>query len=106
MRLIILSLFIMASTILPAQEVYLFAGTYTKGKSEGIYVYKFDTVSGEVKPVSTTFTENPSYLALSPDKKFVYAVTENGNNKGAVSSFSFDQSTGKLKLINTKLSNG
>jgi 6-phosphogluconolactonase len=89
-----------------AQEAYLLAGTYTKGGSKGIYVYKFNTKTGDLKAVGTTFTENPSYLAISKDKKHVYAVNENGDNKGAVSAFSFDKATGKLTLINSQSSHG
>ena len=105
MRLLILSL-LMATQVVTAQEKYLLVGTYTGKKSEGIYVYKFNTSTGEMKKVSSVKTENPSYLAVSNDKKFVYSVNENGNDKGAVSAFSFDESTGKLSFINTQLTNG
>src|SRR5437870_4700793 len=37
-----------------AQDYYLFAGTYTTGKSKGIYVYKFNSKNGEVQWVSNT----------------------------------------------------
>lgn len=106
MRLFILSLMLMAVQNLYAQEVNLLVGTYTNRKSEGIYVYKFNTSTGELKPVSTLFVKNPSYLALSKDKKHVYAVSEDGDNKGGVSAFSFDEATGKLNFINSQLSNG
>lgn len=105
MRLFILIVMLMTVQNLNAQEVYLLAGS-TKGKSEGINVYKFNTATGDLQPVSMIFVENPSYLVVSKDKKHVYSVTENGDKKGAVNSFSFDQATGKLNLINTQLSNG
>ena len=57
-----------------SQEHYLLIGTYTKGKSEGVYVYKFNSTTGDVAMVSSVKASNPSYLALSPDEKFVYAV--------------------------------
>ena len=53
---------------------YLLIGTYTKGKSEGIYVYKMNTETGDVVAVSKATASNPSYLDVSPDEKFVYAV--------------------------------
>jgi 6-phosphogluconolactonase len=96
----------MVMNVLPAQENYLLVGTYTGKNSEGIYVYKFNTSTGAMEKVSSIFTENPSYLALTKDKKYVYSVNENGDNKGGVSSFSFDQATGKLTKINSQLSNG
>lgn len=91
-----------------SQTYYLIAGTYTKPKkSEGIYTYAFDANTGDTKLVSTTYTVNPSYLALSKDRAHIYAVNENGDDKGAVSSFSFNASTGKLQPIGTShLSHG
>lgn len=106
MRLLTLSIAMMASVILSAQEKTLLVGTYTGKNSEGIYVYKFNTSTGELKKVSSTLTENPSYLALSGDKKFLYSVNENGNGKGAVSSFSFDEASGKITPINSQLTHG
>jgi 6-phosphogluconolactonase len=67
---------------------YLVIGTYTnKGTSEGLYVYKMNTETGEVNYVSKATAANPSYLAISPDEKFVYAVNEDANDKGSVSVF-------------------
>jgi 6-phosphogluconolactonase len=106
MRLFFSALLSFISIGMFAQENYLFVGTYTGKGSEGIYVYKFNTSSGEMKKVSSTMTENPSYLAISKDKKFVYSVNENGDGKGGVSAFSFDSSTGKLTALNSQLSNG
>ncbi|OQP68473.1 lactonase family protein [Niastella populi] len=85
---------------------YLLVGTYTRGKSEGLYVYKMNTQTGEVAAVSNAKAANPSYLALSPDEKFVYAVNEDANDKGSVSVFSFDKSNGTLKYIDKQTSGG
>lgn len=88
---------------------YLVIGTYTKGKSEGIYVYEFNPATGEAKPVSITKgIANPSYLAVSPDRKYVYAVSEmnNGGNGGIVFSYTFDASTGIMQPINNQPSGG
>ena len=50
----------------PADGVYnLLVGTYTGGGSDGIYVYRFDTKTGSVAPVSSAKTVNPSYLLPS-----------------------------------------
>ncbi|MFT4016521.1 MAG: lactonase family protein [Agriterribacter sp.] len=87
---------------------YLITGTYTSGKSEGIYVYLFNSNSGTYKEVSHVKTSNPSFVAISADEKFVYAVNENGNkdNGGEVSSFAFDKSTGVLTAINKQYTVG
>ena len=91
-----------------AQKLNLLIGTYTKpGKSEGIYVYEFDTTTGKstYKNKAAGLT-NPSYLALSKDENFVYAVNEAGPGKGAVSAFAFEPKSGTLTLLNQKPSNG
>ena len=59
------------------KEQFLVIGTYTVGTNDGIYVYKFNTETGENSFVSTVNTSNPSYLAISPNQKYVYAVNEN-----------------------------
>ena len=87
----------------------LIIGTYTQpGKSEGIYVYDFDDATGELKYKSVVKgVENPSFLAISKDRKFVYAVNElGGEKKGGVSAFTFNGPTGELTLINTQNSEG
>ncbi len=89
----------------------LLIGTYTSGKSEGIYVYAFNTETGDSKKLSSIQTPNPSYLAVSPDQKIVYAVSETDLAKkegsgGAVIAFSFNQANGSLSLINQQFSQG
>ena len=92
------------------QDHYLFIGTYTGSGSQGIYVYKFNTQTGQATWVSNTDTSsasNPSYLSVSSSGKYVYAVHEDGNQKhGNVAAYSFNRSTGNLKLINKQLSGG
>lgn len=89
-----------------AQSKFLFVGTYTKGSSEGIYVYSFNEKTGDLHKLSSERAENPSYLALSPNQKFLYAVSENGGGSAAVNAYSFDKKVGKLKLISTQSANG
>ena len=106
-RNLVASLFLLmiSSSVLATQ--WLFIGTYTSTGSKGIYVYKFDETTGSLDSVSSVFIENPSYMALSSNGKYLYAVTENGGDKpGQVSSFSFDNTTGKLTLLNTQPTNG
>jgi len=88
-------------------EERLLIGTYTApGKSEGIYVYDFNTATAAFKPVSVEKnTINPSYLALTADRKFVYAVNEDGD-KSMASAFSFDAATGKLSFLNKQNTDG
>src|SRR5689334_21556726 len=86
----------------------LVVGTYTSGKSKGIYTFRFNADTGDVQPLGTPAeTVNPSYLVVSPDEKFIYAVNElHGNNQGAVSAFRFDPGSGALTFINKEPSAG
>jgi 6-phosphogluconolactonase len=90
------------------KENYLIVGTYTGGKSEGIYVYKFNSEDGSYKEVSHVKTSNPSYVAVSPDEKYVYAVHENASSGmgGEISAFSFDKEKGTLTLLNQQPTQG
>lgn len=104
--LLALPVFLHAQT---SGKVYdLLVGTYTTGKSEGIYVYHFDTGTGKITYVNkVTGVDNPSYIAIAKDNRFVYSVNEVGTDrKGSVSSFSFDAASGELKLINKQPSIG
>lgn len=90
-----------------SQHYYLFVGTYTNGKSEGIYVYDFNAATGAAKKVSVVKSNNPSYLSIAPGGKYIYAVNENGGDKqGDVSAFSFNKKTGALTFINEEESGG
>lgn len=114
MKLSLLTYFLFLMQVASCQkenDFYLLAGTYTSGKSEGIYVYKFNSVTGESKLLSTINASNPSFLTVSPDEKFVYAVYENADSTrftvtGFIASFSFDKKTGKLSFINKQESGG
>lgn len=90
-----------------AQHSHLLIGTYThSGESVGIYVYEFDLNTGEATPVSSTATENPSFLTLSADRNFVYAVNQNRDSQAAVSAFGYDDQQGTLTLLNRQLTHG
>lgn len=89
-------------------EYYLLSGTYTGGKSKGIYVHAFNTKTGIARELSVTDASNPSYIAASRDGRFVYAVHEDGQESGGgkISAYSFDAMTGKLSLLNTQSTEG
>ncbi len=88
-------------------EMFLLVGTYTRaGESEGIYVYKFNTETGNSDFLSMVKTANPSYLTLSSDENFVYAVEEGDEKNSAVHAFGFDRETGRLTLLNSQPTRG
>lgn len=79
-----------------------YIGTYTRGNSKGIYVCEQDADSGELRLVDATFSEHPSFLALHPGGRWLYAVNETGDAgaPGTVSAFAIDQNDGRLSFIN------
>ncbi len=86
-------------------------GTYTNGESEGIYSFILDLSAGELVPHGeVTKVENPSFLAMHPTHRFLYAVNETstfqGQDGGGVSAFAVDPKTGGLSLLNQKPSGG
>lgn len=83
------------------KECYMLVGTYTNN----IHLYKFNFVLGTATPVSKISSlNNPSYLCVSPNGKFVYAVNET-TGSGEVNALSFNKIKGELKFIN-KVSSG
>ena len=85
-----------------AQRQYLvFVGTYTtKTQSKGIYAYQFDADTGKLTPKGVAAeTPDPSWVAVHPGGKFLYAVNEAGK-ASTVSAFAVDAKSGKLTLLN------
>nr|WP_294903314.1 lactonase family protein [uncultured Lacibacter sp.] len=87
-----------------AQQYNLLIGTYTTAGSEGIYSYNFNPQTGDAVQRASVKTSNPSYLAVAPDGKYVYAVNE--DNTGMVSAFQFNKADGSLKFLNQVTSAG
>jgi len=97
----------------PHGKYLFYVGTYTEegSKSKGIYAYQFDPNTGQITSLGLDAeTTNPSFLALHPNGKYLYAVNEVGNykgpNSGGVSAFSIDRATGKLTFLNEVASRG
>ena len=93
------------------REVFVYIGTYTSGRSEGIYVCRLDLSSGELRRIDVAKNVvNPSFLTIDPKTRFLYAVNEvkefAGKASGAVSAFSIDERTGALKFVNQQPSAG
>jgi 6-phosphogluconolactonase len=90
---------------------WLYVGTYTGGPSKGIYRLDFDAASGKLTNRSLAAAAvNPSFLAIHPTHRFLYAVNEidnfNGGKTGAVSAFAIDPKTGDLTMLNQQPSGG
>jgi 6-phosphogluconolactonase len=102
----------MLAETLPADgTVLVYFGTYTGAKSKGIYVSRFDPVTGRLAaPELAAATASPSFLALHPSRQFLYAAGEtsilNSKRVGAVSAFSVNAKTGRLTFLNRQSSGG
>mgnify|MGYP002630529024 CR=1 FL=1 len=93
-----------------ADFLRFYIGTYTGGESQGIYLSSLDLKTGTLaSPTLVAETENPSFVAIHPSGKFLYAVNEVGNYQGkpagSVSAFSIAHN-GKLTLLNERSTQG
>jgi 6-phosphogluconolactonase len=100
----LLAVLVAAVVEAPAAEYLVYVGTYTGAGSEGISAYRFNPASGETTPLGlAAVSDNPSFLAVDPGGRFLYAVNEldtfRGEPTGAVSAFAIDRASGKLELL-------
>src|SRR5215217_4410212 len=99
MKLLIPLLFsAMLSAAAHAADATFYLGTYTKaGKSEGVYVGTLNTETGKLGPVKLAGeAKSPSFVALSPNGKYLYACGEGAG--GTVISFSVNADVTLQKL--------
>src|SRR6478672_7877626 len=94
-----------------SKSYFGYVSTYTGPTSKGIYVFRFDPASGKATtPELAGETNNPSYVAIHPTGRYLYAVNEisdyKGEKDGAVSAFAIDKKTGRLTLLNQVSSRG
>ncbi len=82
-------------------QYLVYVGTYTtKTESKGIYAFQFDPATGKMTaPALAAESPDPSFVAVHPDGKYLYAVNEAGKNS-MVSAFAIDEAGGKLTLLN------
>jgi 6-phosphogluconolactonase len=96
----------------PNKPYLVYVGTYTtKTDSKGIYAYTFDPGTGKLSSLGVAAeSEDPSFLAVHPDGKYLYAVNEidhfGAQKSGAISAFSIDPKSGKLTLLNQAATQG
>ncbi len=102
MRIIAIAIYLLfSSTCYSQSSFYLFVGGYTNGKNEGINVYKFNVEDGSTNFVSKVKSDNPSYLAISANGKYLYSANEVSKGRvGFASAFAFNNKTGVLSPLN------
>ena len=89
------------------REFLVFVGTYTGGgKSEGIYSFRFDPRTGKSSDLKlAAAVTNPSFLAIHPDGKHLYSVSET-DGAGGVGAFEINAADGTLKPLNSTSTQG
>jgi 6-phosphogluconolactonase len=103
-----LLLFLLGASIAGAAsgEYFVYIGTYTRTRGKGIYMFRFQPATGKVTALSLAAeTPSPSFLAIDPKQKFLYAANEHdgpdvpGKNS-TVSAYAIDPKTGALTFLN------
>jgi 6-phosphogluconolactonase (cycloisomerase 2 family) len=99
------------ATVPAAGKSLAYVGTYTGQGSRGIYGFRFDAASGTAESLGCVAeVASPSFLAIHPSGRFLYAVGETsefrGKPAGVLSAFRIDPATGGLALINQASSEG
>jgi 6-phosphogluconolactonase len=83
-----------------------YIGTYTKGESKGIYSFILDTENATLsEPTLVAELENPTYVTISENNNYLFAVKKEGDQGGAAS-YSINQESGELKFLNSQLEAG
>ena len=94
----------------PAGSILAYVGAYTPN-GQGIYLFSMDLGDGTLTQIKVaTAIPSPSWIAIHPNGKYLYAVNEisnfNGGTSGSVTAFSIDRATGDLTLLNVVSSQG
>lgn len=99
--------------LVPLASLLIFIGTYTPkdGPSRGIYAVRLDPVTGALsEPVVAAETTNPTFLALHPNGRVLYALGEgpgpDGTTGGGVAAFAFKPPSDKLVFLNSRGTGG
>jgi len=106
---LILGLSLVPGAAAPAAEkMSVYVGSYADAKVNGIHHFTLDLETGALTAAGgASGVANPSFVAISPDKKFLYAIGETGGKKGgAVVSFSIDEKSGALTQLSESSSVG
>jgi 6-phosphogluconolactonase len=100
-RTFVFSLFLALAFLAQAKEELVYFGTFPKTGSKGIYVSRLDLETGKFSaPEVAAETSSAGFLAIHPNRQFLYAVGElqkpSEKPSGAVNAFAVDPKTGKL----------
>jgi 6-phosphogluconolactonase len=103
---------LLCSSALPskAEDPLVFISSFAGGEKGGLHAFQFDTATGTLKPLHrTTGVENPFFIALSPDQRFLYSIHAEkfgGKENEHVAAYELEGRTGRMKLLNRQSSRG
>lgn len=111
LTIFLISLFMVFSSMgQPSSQLRFYVGTFTSEGGEGILLCTFDTQTGDAE-LRQTFKgiDNPSFLRLSPDRKYMYVATRAPQaieaSGGHVAAYKIGN-RGNLQFLNKQVSNG
>ena len=91
------------------EDIILGTGELVPGSGDGITTYRMDE-EGHLTRLFATGKPNPTYLALSSDKRFLYSVNEmkeyHNEPSAAVSAYKINPETGELTFLNRRMTGG
>lgn len=95
----------------PATKFLVYIGSYAPADADGVHRYSLDAASGELTRLGgASGVKNPSFVAIHPNRRFLYTVAEiadfQGKRSGGVAAFSIDPRDGALTLLNQQSSGG
>jgi 6-phosphogluconolactonase len=91
----------LAAMSLSAAEPLVFVSAFASGEKGGIHAFAFDSEKGALKPLKrTTSVQSPFFIALSPDRRFLYSIDEFGGKDNFVAAFAIEGRGGDLRPLN------
>lgn len=99
-----------ASVTHSAPEPVVFISAFSPGDKAGIHAFRFDSENGALQPLHrTTDIQNPFFLSVSPDQRFLYAINADkfgGADDEFVAAYALEDRTGRLKKLNQQSARG
>lgn len=109
-RLIAMTITLLGPAAVSADDPLLFVSSFAGGEKGAVAAFRFSTEKGTLTPLERTGgIENPFFIAVSPDKRFLYAVHAKafgGKEDEEVAAYAIDKATGKLTLLNRQSAKG
>jgi 6-phosphogluconolactonase len=86
----------------------IFISSFAAGSDGAIHAFRLDAAAGRLMPAHRTAIENPFFLALSPDRRFLYSIQARkfgGAENEHVAAYAVGR-TGEFTFLNRRSSRG